>query len=370
MRLYQPLPDHTTPVPVPPADLVTSPVPVYFIRHRYAHHARASGFDRLCDYLKGETIPLPYATYLAGETLLRIPAKIYSMFCGQYEYSRYDFTMELAVRRHFRRHHRSIYHYVYGEKSYRRLAGLSGLNGNRIVLTVHHMPEHLEWLFRSKDHLRRVDHVTVVSRSQIPCWEDIVGKGKVTCVPYAVDVNWFKPPARQANEVPRCLFIGAHERDFDVLSGLVRGILDNEPRAEFCMISSDSRCGEIAARHNRAVWHQRVDDETYLKLLQDSSLLILPLKKSTTCTAALEAMACGLPVLATKGGIEDYLDDRSSRVFEPGDADGMARTALSLLKDETVRLQMSAEAVRRAREFSWTATARKMAELYQEILKG
>lgn len=370
MRLYQPCPDYSVRVPVPPADVVMSPVPVYFIRYRYPHHAQASGYDRLCDYLKGETIPLSFARHLAGETILRIPAKIYSKTCGQYEYSRYDFVMELAARTHFKAHRNSIYHYIYGEKSYRLLSGLSGQNGNKIVLTVHHAPDHLDWLFRSVDHLRKADHVTVVSRSQIPVWEGFVGKGRVTYIPYAVDVNYFKPGSTARVDVPqRCLFIGYHERDYDGLPDLVSRILSAAPRAEFCMISSDPRCGDIAAKNDRAVWRRRVDDAAYLQLLQTSKLLVLPLKKSTTCTAVLEAMACGLPVLTTRGGIEDYLDDRSSILFDAEDMASMANDAVRLLNDSEAYAKMSAAAVQKAGEYSWHRTAVRMADLYTGIMR-
>jgi glycosyltransferase involved in cell wall biosynthesis len=79
----------------------------------------------------------------------------------------------------------------------------------------------------------------------------------------------------------------------------------------------------VAATHPRARWLRRVGDGEYLRLLQQSDLLVLPLRQSTTCTAVLESLACGLPVVTDKGGIEDYLAPDCSVALSVGDAGGM-----------------------------------------------
>ena len=61
----------------------------------------------------------------------------------------YDYVMERQAIQHFRGHHNSIYHFVYGEKSFKRMARYAGENGNRIVCTAHHPVSHHEWMFRN-----------------------------------------------------------------------------------------------------------------------------------------------------------------------------------------------------------------------------
>lgn len=369
-RFIQPYPDHSCSLAVSDQDKVRTKHPVFFVRYRYPHHALASGYDRLCDYM-GETVRLSTLLYWLGETVLRIPAVAVARLGGHYEYSRYDFTMELEVIRHFLKHSNSIYHYVYGDKCFNLLSRFAGRNGNKIVLTIHQSPEKNSWMFRSMEHFKKADMVTVVSRAQLPYWEDLVGKDKVVYVPYAVDTSYFTPAIRaDSARPPRCIFVGRHERDFDCLARLVPEILAANGKAEFVMVSSDPLCEPIARQNPRAVWKRHVGDEEYLSLLRDSDLLILPAERSTTNTAVLEAMACGVPVITNSGGIEDYLHPHSSLVFPVGDDRGMATAACDLLANSERLAAMAVAARKQACEFSWTQTANKMLAAYPRLMSS
>jgi len=363
-RLFQPYPACRSPHSVPPEERVPCPVPVFFIRYRYAHHCAASGYDRLCDYV-GETIALSRTLYWLGETVLRPAGICLARAGGHFEYSRYDFILELEAMRHFLRRRNSVYHFVYAEKSYYLMSLLAGRNGNRLVGTVHHPPEHMPWLFRNADHFRRLDLVVTVSRAQVAYWSELLGPERVRYVPYAVDTAYFRPLSAERNPSrQRLIFVGRHERDITLLATLVPRLLDDIREAELVMISGDARCGSIAASHPRAYWKRRVSDEEYLSFLQSADLLILPLRRSTSSTAVLEALACGVPVVTTRGGIEDYLSEECSCVTAPGDGDGMLECCRSLLRDRE-RLQAMRRAARaQAMRFSWPETARRMVALY------
>lgn len=367
IKLIQPYPDHSCPIPVPAEDRVRVSVPVYFIRYRYPHHALCSGYDRLCDYI-GETIPLSRTLYWLGESVLRMPALFAAKWGGHFEYSRYDYVMEREAIRQFLRHRCSIYHHVYAEKTFRMMARFAGRNGNKIVGTVHHPPEHNAWLFRSLDHFRQLDKIIVLSKSQLAYWQNQVGAEKVTFVPHAVDTAYFMPAEQREDRPPRCLFVGIHERDFDILPEVVSRVTSAKRKTEFVMISRHARCGEISARNARAHWLPWVSETEYRHLLQQSDLLVLPLKRATTNNTVLEALACGVPVLTSRGGIEDYLDSQCSRCFEVGDAISMSQAALHLLENEPERLLMAQAARTRADEFSWKVTAWKMAKVYESLI--
>lgn len=356
-------------MPVAPDARVSCPVPLYFLRYRYPHHAAASGYDRLCDYV-GETVQLPNRLYWMGETVLRLPALWVSKFGGHYEYSRYDYVMESAAIRHFLEHRDSVYHIIYAEKSYKRLRRYAGRNGNKLVGTIHHPPEHNDWLFRSVDHFKALDFATVVSKQQLPYWESLMGASRVAYVPHGVDTTYFAPSAEGPAQPPYCLFVGHHERDFDQLPELADRILSAHAQARFIMLSLDGRCEAIARRHDRAVWHEWVSDAEFLSLLRGATLLVLPLKRSTTCTAVLDAMACGVPVVTTEGGIEDYVNPNCSTVLPTGDTEGMARAIHRVLSDPQERARMSDAARRRACEFSWTRTAELMVDIYTRLSAG
>jgi glycosyltransferase involved in cell wall biosynthesis len=86
----------------------------------------------------------------------------------------------------------------------------------------------------------------------------------------------------------------------------------------------------------------------------------------------LEAMACGLPIVATDvGGLPDYVTPPDNGLLTPrGDAAALAAALLSLLSDPE-----RAQAIGRhnrdtaVRKFSWAASANEMLLVYQRVIE-
>ena len=92
--------------------------------------------------------------------------------------------------------------------------------------------------------------------------------------------------------------------------------------------------------------------EEVLPLLSISDVFLLPSAQESFGLAALEAMACEVPVVASRvGGIPEVILDGVTGFLHQLDAiDEMAESALTLLTDETLRLRMGRAACRRVRE--------------------
>jgi glycosyltransferase involved in cell wall biosynthesis len=100
-------------------------------------------------------------------------------------------------------------------------------------------------------------------------------------------------------------------------------------------------------------------------------MLVLPSLNEATPMCLLEAMAAGVPVVATKVGSVPRLiiPDSTGVLLEPGDADAIGEAILRLLEDPD-RARRLAEAGRShvVRRFSAVAMAGTYVELYQEAL--
>jgi N-acetyl-alpha-D-glucosaminyl L-malate synthase BshA len=108
-------------------------------------------------------------------------------------------------------------------------------------------------------------------------------------------------------------------------------------------------------------------------LLPVADLFLLPSDAESFGLAALEAMACGVPVIGTaKGGLPEVVDDGKEGFLRPvGDVSGMADAAMSLLEDERLWRRFSEAARRRAvQEFPTAAIVRRYRELYEAVLAG
>jgi L-malate glycosyltransferase len=101
------------------------------------------------------------------------------------------------------------------------------------------------------------------------------------------------------------------------------------------------------------------------ELLPLADLMLMPSEMESFGLAALEAMACGVPTIATNvGGVPELIDDgRNGLLFGVGDVDSMAEAAIALLRDEP-RLRRMSEAGRKTAQDHFCAS--RVIPLYEE----
>ena len=107
------------------------------------------------------------------------------------------------------------------------------------------------------------------------------------------------------------------------------------------------------------------------ELLPLADLMLMPSQLESFGLAALEAMACKVPTIATRvGGVPELIDDRGNRaVIRSGDVDAMAQGAIALLKDPG-RLQEMRDTARRAaqKRFCATLVLPQYVKYYESVL--
>jgi N-acetyl-alpha-D-glucosaminyl L-malate synthase BshA len=110
--------------------------------------------------------------------------------------------------------------------------------------------------------------------------------------------------------------------------------------------------------------------DSVARLLQATDLFLLPSQTESFGLAALEAMACGAPVVASRaGGLPEVIQDGVTGILEPpGSVEAMGRRAIELLRDPARYAAMREAAIARAREFSADRIVPQYEALYQEVL--
>jgi glycosyltransferase involved in cell wall biosynthesis len=137
------------------------------------------------------------------------------------------------------------------------------------------------------------------------------------------------------------------------------GILNQELRR----LAQDSGVGE------RVVMFGPRED-TY-ELLQAMDMFVLPSLHEGIPMALLEAMAAGLPVIATRvGGIPEVIEDRVSGILvEPGDPEGLALVCRRLMHDAVSAERLGQAARARVEErFSSGTMAADVANVYRRLV--
>lgn len=231
---------------------------------------------------------------------------------------------------------------------------------------------------------RRTDHVLTVSRrSAADITADFgVPAERIRVVPVGVDVGTFRPPA--APRVPgRIVTITSADVPMKGLGVLVEALarLDPGTTAELVVVgTANEQTREAIVRAgltDRIRFVAGLDVDELAELLGSAQLLAVPSLYEGFSLPAVEAMACGTPVVATAVGALPELvggrgdgpgEGRCGALVAPGDADALAAEISGML-GAPGRLAALGEAARRraVETYSWQAVARATADLYTEI---
>ena len=111
-----------------------------------------------------------------------------------------------------------------------------------------------------------------------------------------------------------------------------------------------------------------VPDEHLAVLYNAATVLALPSFDEGFGLPAVEAMACGLPVAASRSGSLVEVVGTAGVFFDPRDHDAMAAALLRVIEDPQLRADLSARGLQRAGLFTWSAAARDAVRLFEETV--
>ncbi len=113
------------------------------------------------------------------------------------------------------------------------------------------------------------------------------------------------------------------------------------------------------------------EQEQVVPLLSVANLFLLPSTEESFGVAALEAMACGVPVVASRvGGLPEVIEhDVSGFLHDPHDLEGMAESGVRVLTDASLSEAISAGGLRAVHEkFCAEEVVPRYERFYQEVL--
>jgi glycosyltransferase involved in cell wall biosynthesis len=217
-----------------------------------------------------------------------------------------------------------------------------------------------------------LDAAILVSQSQRSFFNKLLPAERVFVVPHGIDTSFFAPGdgERYPNKV---ITVGTHLRDFDALGRAMKLVWEQYPDTHFVAIGVDDARTLLAVVKNdtRLEIVGNVSDESLRQHYQSASIAVFALEDATANNAVLEAMACGLPVVATDvGGISEYLDAKTAMLCPPRDPESLAAGISRLLTDKEKATRMSMATRRRALNYDNEIIAIQLRKIYTTLLRS
>jgi len=204
-------------------------------------------------------------------------------------------------------------------------------------------------------------------------------------IPNGVDTERFTPLAPAQKKALRSsldlladarvvVFVGrlAPEKRVDLLTGIWRSVRETVPRARLLIVGSGPEEVELKHRANDGILFlgSQADVTPYL---QAADLFVLPSAAEGLSLALLEALACGLPAIATSvGGNPEVIHHRETGwLTPPNDPLALTEAIVTLLEDEKLQSKLRENARAHAvRNYSLVKMADRLVDLYRQVLEG
>jgi D-inositol-3-phosphate glycosyltransferase len=262
----------------------------------------------------------------------------------------------------------------------------------RLKNSVAQTPSEVEPELRIGEEIRLVESVdrivaaNVVERDHL-VWYYSAPAERVAVIPCGVDTDLFQPMARgtakdllELGPEPLLLYVGRLQ-PIKGLETLLQAMTRLDPATRLLIIGGDQdepdnahavrlrACVEELGL-DRRVRFLGTQPQRRLRLFYAAAeATVMPSYYESFGMVALEAMACGSPVVASRvGGLTTTIKDGVTGHLVPeGDAEALASRLQQLLSDRRERDRMSAEAVSWAAEHRWPCVAEAVCRLYSEL---
>jgi len=122
---------------------------------------------------------------------------------------------------------------------------------------------------------------------------------------------------------------------------------------------------------NRVEFLGRIPREKTAPYYQEASLFVLPSFNEGMSNAMLEALAVGLPIVATDtGGTKELVtESENGFIVRMKDSQDIADKIEKFLKDAELGKRMGEASRRKAEDMSWEKVAKKYVEIYKKVYK-
>jgi glycosyltransferase involved in cell wall biosynthesis len=197
----------------------------------------------------------------------------------------------------------------------------------------------------------------------------------VTVTPNGIDHSLFCPEAKQFKFVlPEryVLFVGSLEprKNLDHLLRAWNEIKNNFKQTWLIIVGVSRNVFKAVSfphKMERVRFLGYVEDETLAGLYANATVFVLPSQEEGFGLPALEAMACGAPVIVSDGGALPEIVDEAGLIFCLSNPVGLKNALKECLSNAKLRSELKEKGLVRAHQFFWKTTAELVWENLNEL---
>lgn len=223
--------------------------------------------------------------------------------------------------------------------------------------------------------LRRAKHIICLSEQQKKSIGEKyrIPQRNISIIPNGVHDDFFLTKHGSKKTPPVILFVGrlSPQKNVPLLLRAV-SMLRNEVRVEIVGEGEQREMIEALVRDLRLKQVTLVGTQTGKDLLAryaQADMLVMPSRKEGLPFVLLEAMAAGLPIIASDiSGVNETLKDAGILIPDPR-PETLAEAIDRLLENSNLRKTLAQKARRRAEHYRWDASIAKLEDLYANIRK-
>lgn len=305
-------------------------------------------------------------------------------------------SVKKARELHKKRHFDLIHAHVFG-------GALAGVMAGKalhlpVVTTVHGLYSKIwkeiaeKGSFFSKQaerYIIRLPHDKLIAVSQMTARqirELGVPLKKIEVIPNGVNLEKFNPKVQSAKkqlgikEDYVVAFFGRlwKVKGIEYLVKAIPSVVEKIPNVKFIIVGEGPQKESLVKLvkdldiSGHVMFHAPIDYSKMPAYIRASDCVVLPSLMEGLPVTALEAMACGVPVVATKvGGTPEVVKDgKNGFLLEPGRPKLIAEKLIKLLRNKKLRRRMGAAGRKFVEKYDWGIIAERTFEVYQKLSKA
>jgi glycosyltransferase involved in cell wall biosynthesis len=241
--------------------------------------------------------------------------------------------------------------------------------------------QHLFWQAKVKLALAQADIVLTVSEYSKHCIERVLGiPGSRIRVLYEAASPCFRQMETETVENPFLLYVGgiSPNKNLTTLVRAFHALKARNPKTglvlvgdfksdgfKSCYAELKQLIGTLAIEED-VRFTGYIPDQELVSLYNQASAFVMPSFDEGFGLPAVEAMACGAPVIVSSGNSLSEVTGGAALVVDPHDQAALTGAREQVLANREFAAELSRKSLARAAQFSWDKAAGRLLEIFEE----